>query len=285
MRLHLILCISAFAFAANGCGSAAQLAPLNDKLNSADTQLSNARKAGADTASIEQQLAQVSRDASADAQSAKDPKDAVAFYRVAAVAAWQAGPAGSNLVLPATTAGITACEALPQHDKDAPRDCSLIRLALPMAVQDAIALQLIDLKKKRTTAQSDHDRHCQELQGAEAAACRSTRGKLPATDLPSETTMFGDLETQFGKVSDLRDGLHNLDVPPAFTPQTDAQRLIVYCNAVIAWRLTADTDADAGAAQFAELTSRKAAMAQRLEASGVAADCTPVLSMQTTPPM
>jgi len=288
MNPATIIYLSAFVAVVNGC-TGVQLPPLN-KLSSLDAQLTSkqaelasTRQAGSDAAPIQQQLAQIAIDAEKEAPGGKIPKDVVAFYRVAAVAAWQAGPAGENLVLRVTDAGKTACDALPQKDKDAPRDCSLIRLALPMAVQDGIALRLADLKKKRDDARSAHERHCQDLQGAEATACRATRGKLPAADLPAEKTMFEDLETQFGKASDVRDGLRDLDVRAEFTPQTDAQRLIIYCNAVVAWRLTADTET--GDTTFNELTPRKSAMAQRLQASGVAADCTPVMSMQTTPPM
>ncbi len=280
MKPVRIISLAALVVALSGCNgnppvvplpvNGPSLAALDAQLNGKQAELAGRRQAGGVTASVQPQLAQIAIDAEKAAPGGKTPKDVVAFYRIAAVAAWQAGPAGENLVLRITNAGKTACEALPQKDKDAPRDCSLIRLALPMAVQDGIAVQLMDLKKKRATAQSDHERQCQELQGTEAATCRATRGKLPATDLPAEQTMFGDLETQFGKVSDIRDGLHNLAVPPEFTPQTDAQRLIVYCNAVIAWRLTAATET--GSETFGQLASRKAAMTQRLQASGAAAD-------------
>ena len=281
MKRAIRFLLLAFAFATSAC-AATKLRPLNDQLNTADADLVKAREAGRDTAPLQQQLAQIARDAAAQASSTTNPKDRVALYRVAAVAAWQAGPDGSSLVLPITDAGTAACEALPQKDKEAPRDCSLIRLARPMAVQDDDARQLMALRKKRENVQREHEQHCEVLSGAEATACRGARGKLPATDLQPEKDLFSDLETQFGKVSDVRDELRSLDVPAEFTPQTDAQRLIIYCNAVVAWRLTADTET--GGATFDRLTPRKAAMAQRLQASGVAANCDPVMSMQTTPP-
>lgn len=281
MKRAIRFLLFAFAFATSACATT-KLRPLNDQLNSTDAELVQARQAGHDTAPMQQQLAQIAREAAAQASSATNPKDRVALYRVAAVAAWQAGPDGSSLVLPITDAGTAACAALPQKDKEAPRDCSLIRLARPMAVQDDDARKLMDLRKKREDVQREHEQRCQALTGAEATACRATRGKLPATDLLPEKDLFSDLETQFGKVSDVRDGLRNLDVPAEFTPQTDAQRLIIYCNVVVAWRLTADTET--GGATFNELTPRKAAMTQRLQASGLAANCAPVMSMQTTPP-
>jgi hypothetical protein len=149
------------------------------------------------------------------------------------------------------------------------------------AVQDGIAVQLMDLEETGDRA----TRSRTPLPGLRhpVRPASDSRGKLPATDLPAEQTLFGHLETQFSKVSDLRDDLHNLAVPPVFTLQTDAQRLIVYCNAVTAWRLTADTET--GNETFEQLTSRKAAMAHRLQTSGAAADCAPVMSTQTTPPM
>lgn len=270
MRRAIRFLLFAFACATSACATT-KLRPLNEQLNTADADLIQARQAGRDTAPAQQQLAQIARDAAAQASSATNPKDRVALYRVAAVAAWQAGPAGSSLVIPVTDAGTAACEALPQKDEAAPRDCSLIRLARPMAVQDDDARRLMDLRKKRDDVQRQHEQHCQALAGAEATACRATRGKLPATDLQPEKDLFSDLETQFGKASAIRDGLRNLDAPADFTTQTDAQRLIIYCNAVVAWRLTADTET--GGATFNELTPRKAAMAQRLQESGVDANC------------
>jgi hypothetical protein len=281
MRSARLLVGPFFILTLTGCGFE-QLQKLDDQLNADQSKMVSTRQAGGNTAPMQQQLAQVARDAIAQATAAKNPKDAIAFYRIASVAAWQAGPEGTTLVQQATDGGAAACDALPQKDKDAPRDCSLIRLAMPMAVQDETAVKLMALRKQRDDAQHNHDLHCQELQGAEATPCRATRGKLPATDLPTERMMFDDLKTQFTKVSNVRDNLRTLDVPPAFTKQTDAQRVIIYCNAVVAWRLTADTEG--GADTFNELTPAKTAMAQQLQDSGVAANCDSAMSTQTSPP-
>ena len=290
MTPAVITALFAIVLTASGC-SATKLVPLDNQLNSDEAQLISARQSGRDTAPIQRQLAQVARDALHAATDSGNQKDAVAFYRVAAVAAWQAGGDGTTLVPQVSDAGIAACDALPQKDKDAPRDCSLIRMALPMSVQDEIALKLRDFRKRRAAAQQAHESHCRELQGTESAACRATRGKLPATDLAAEERMFTDLETQFSKVSEIRDGLRDLDVPPDFTMQTDAQRLIIYCNAVVAWRLTADTET--GETLFNTLATRKAAIAQRLQESGVATNCAasdgsavtrPAPIQDTTPP-
>ncbi|HUP10183.1 MAG TPA: hypothetical protein VMU47_23730 [Caldimonas sp.] len=272
MRRAAIVPLVSFVVALNGCSILfGQRTTLDQQLTQDQAELTSCRQANLDCGPVQQRLVQIAREANQEAASTKNPKDAVSAYRIAAVAAWQAGLAGKDLVLPVTSAGTAACDALPQKDKDAPRDCSLIRLALPMAVQDEIALKLIDLKKERDEAQRRHERHCQDLQGDEAAACHATRGKLPATDLSTETTMFNDLESQFTKVSDIRAGLHDLDLPAEFTTQTDAQRSIIYCNAVADWRLTADTEG--GDQTFHDLAPRKQAMLQRLQQDKVDPNC------------
>jgi len=278
MKRAVVFLVIVFQVSTSGCITQ-KLRDYNNELNTLHADLVRIRQTGGNTQPTEQQLAQLARESSAEAAQTSDPKTRVSLYRVAAIAAWQAGPAGMDLVFPIVDAGIAACAALPQQDNDAPRDCSMIRIAGPMAVQDRVAASLIVLQQKRTQVQQDHQRHCQELHGAEAAACRATRGKLPATDLPAVQTMFGDFETQFTKVSEARDAQSSRGVPPELVTHTDRQRLIIYCNAAATWSLSADV-VD-GNATFSSLTPRKAALTQRLQASGVVVDCTGVAPVQT----
>jgi len=201
-------------------------------------------------------LAQEARDA---AQETTDAKDRVAYYRIAAVAAWQAGSFGQGAVLPISVAGAEACAALPAQDQSAPRDCSLIRLAAPLAVQDDLARDLIKLQHQLPPTPG---------------------AKLPATDFAPLQKMFDQFETQFNKVSVIRAGFSNLDLPSKFTVGTDRRWLIIFCNAVKAWSLSGDVE-DAPMVAFNDMAQRKKKMGDRLAADGVTNDCRTITATQT----
>jgi len=222
------------------------------KLDTLDSQLGTLSKEN--TEASRTKLAALASQAQADAKSS-DGVNRVAFYRVAAVSAWQAGAAGQSQVLPITDEGIAACDALPAKDKSAPRDCALIRLAAPLAVQDDLTRQLAT------------------LQGHAAG------GKLPNADLQRVQGVFDGLETQFDKVSTIRAEVVTLDVPNDFKLRTDRQRLIVYCNAVKAWSLYGDVDG-ASLDTFNALAQRKKQMTDRLEVDGIATDCRAIPTTQ-----
>jgi hypothetical protein len=247
MSPNLRALVLAVGLVASGCAGAS--------LDSLDTKLRDLSKQN--TAAAQAQLVTLAGEAQADAKASTDPKNRVAFYRVAAVAAWQAGPAGESLVLPITDEGTTACDALPARDASAPRDCSLIRLAAPLATQDALTRKLM------------------KIQGQVGSS-----GKLPAAQLEPLQQLFDGLETQFEKVSGLRGGVFALDVPEDFKSRTDRERLIIYCNGVKAWSLYGDVDG-APAATFNAMAQRKKQMTDRLEADGVATDCRTIPATQS----
>jgi hypothetical protein len=206
-----------------------------------------------------QDLAALAQEARNAAQQATDPKDRVAYYRIAAVAAWHAGAPGKAAVLPISAAGAAACDALPAKDMTAPRDCSLIRLAAPLAVQDDLARDLITLQH--------------QLPGTPGA-------KLPAADFARLQKLFTQFETQFDQVAAIRAGLAHLDVRPELTVGTDRRWLIIYCNAVKAWSLSGDVE-DVPMAEFSDMAQRKKTMSERLEAHGVTNDCRTITATQT----
>ena len=246
MSPNLRALVLAVLLVASGCAGA--------NLDSLDTKLRDLSKQN--TAATQAQLATLAGEAQADAKGSTDPKNRVAFYRVAAVAAWQAGPAGESLVLPITDEGMAACDALPAKDASAPRDCSLIRLAAPLATQDALTRKLM------------------KIQGQVGSS-----GKLPPAQLEPLRQLFDGLESQFEKVSGLRGGVFALDVPEDFKSRTDRERLIIYCNGVKAWSLYGDVDG-APAATFNAMAQRKKQMTDRLEADGVATDCRTIPATQ-----
>lgn len=247
MRPSMRALLLAGALAVSGCAGA--------NLDTLDSRLKDLSKQR--TPAAEAELATLAGEARADAKASSDAKSRVAFYRVAAVAAWQAGPAGESVVLPITDEGAAACDALPGKDNAAPRDCALIRLAAPLATQDALTRQLT------------------KIQGQAGPG-----GKLPPAQLEPLQQLFDGLETQFQKVSSLRGGVFTLDVPADFKTSTDRQRLIIYCNGVKAWSLYGDVEG-APAATFSAMAQRKKQMTDRLEAEGVATDCRTIPATQS----
>ncbi len=225
MSPNLRALVLAAALVTSGCAGAS--------LDSLDTKLRDLSKQNTEAAQA--QLVTLAGEAQADAKASTDPKNRVAFYRVAAV----------------------ACDALPARDASAPRDCSLIRLAAPLATQDALTRKLMKI---------------QEQVGSS--------GKLPAAQLAPLQQLFDGLETQFEKVSGLRGRVFALDVPEDFKSRTDRERLIIYCNGVKAWSLYGDVDG-APAATFNAMAQRKKQMTDRLEADGVATDCRTIPATQS----
>ena len=84
------------------------------KLDTLDSQLGTLSRENTDASRTK--LAAMAGQAQEDAKSS-DGLNRVAFYRVAAVAAWRAGTAGQSLVLPITDEGIAACDALERGNR------------------------------------------------------------------------------------------------------------------------------------------------------------------------
>jgi hypothetical protein len=228
------------------------------------------------------QLAALAKEADAAARETEDPRDRAGFYRVAAVAAWQAGEAGERLVLSVTDAGIATCEGLPNKDQTAPRDCSLIRLAAPLAVQDDLARDLVQFQGKLQQLEGDRQQRCSVLAGDERARCLAARAKLPAADLSPVQSLFSGFETQFEKVSTIRSNLANLDVDETFRRKTDRQRVIIFCNAVKVWSLSADVEG-ASMSSFTTMAQRKQRMAGRLDGDSLTSDCRDLATTRAEP--
>jgi hypothetical protein len=187
------------------------------KLEKETTERAEAKKAGQDPAPIEARLVANARAARDEAQaSAADPLTAVSFYRIAVVSAWQAGPAGESELTAIYDAGVATCERLPQQDASAPRDCTLIRLSLPYAVHDRARRQLDPI-----------DARVEALPPGSA---------LPATEGPAIQRLFGDLERQLVKVSDLRARAKTLAAPPELIASIDARRQQMFCSVTLAFR-------------------------------------------------
>lgn len=68
-----------------------------------------------------------------------NPPSAVSFYRIAATAAWTAGPPHNTAVPDLSEKGTAACARLPNGDASQPRDCAVLKMAPNLALLDAKA--------------------------------------------------------------------------------------------------------------------------------------------------
>jgi len=248
----------ALALALGTCAGcpATQVRKLDTRLN----ELYDARRGGRASAATSADLVALAKEARAKAEQAPDPVERVELYRIAAVAAWQAGEPGKSLVGPIAQAGLTACQALPGGESDAPQDCAVIRLTVPLAAADDLARQLIAFQQKQKSLPTK---------------------VLPAADLAPIERLFDGFETQLTNVTTIRDRMRRLDVSDEITIPTDTQRLVIYCNAARAWSLTADVDGTS-MADFTAMEQRKRTMAAALGRDGMATDCQAVPFMLTS---
>ncbi|GMQ74823.1 MAG: hypothetical protein BMS9Abin01_0063 [Gammaproteobacteria bacterium] len=79
-----------------------------------------------DESEIDQALVALSDEALKASSSASDLRTRIAFVRLSAMAAWQAGKAGYDRVLPITLEGQRLCDSITAKEFGAPRDCALL---------------------------------------------------------------------------------------------------------------------------------------------------------------
>jgi hypothetical protein len=232
-RLATIVIVISF-FVLTGCGGGDKPGPANSplpagiRLATMDKQLTDlvgqleglksdspeATKQRADLA----QLADTAGNAAAES-AARDPLMAVAFYRVACVAAWKSG---SPSVLNLSSSGAATCARLPAQDDSAPRDCTMIKLSEPLAVYEDFLRQT-----------NQFDAKLKDLRLHTASAL------LPASDAESVAKTFFGLAAQYRKVSDIRAAMRDAG-PPELKVEIDRDRLTIYCAARKTWNLAAN---------------------------------------------
>lgn len=79
-----------------------------------------------DESEADQALVALSDEALKASSSATDLRTRIAFVRLSAMAAWQAGAAGYDRVLPITLEGQRLCDSITAKEFGAPRDCALL---------------------------------------------------------------------------------------------------------------------------------------------------------------
>lgn len=142
MRISPLLLSLLAALTLNGCSTTgvkdpASILSLDQQLEALlERKSAPTNPAGEDRRIVDEKLGALADAARARADAAAEAPAAVSLYRIAATAAWGAGPPHNTRLLPISDKGGAACARLPNGDASQPRDCALLRLAPTLATLD-----------------------------------------------------------------------------------------------------------------------------------------------------
>jgi hypothetical protein len=134
----------------------------------------------------------------------------VAWYRLAAVASVEAREQGEGTLGPSRDGGAAACDALPNEDASAPRDCTLVRLTFPIGV-----VQNLDRKAAPLLAKRD--------------AARAAGQKLEAADLPEIKRLFAGYDGELERLTKIAGALP-AGLDPRFAQSIGDDQRAIYCR-------------------------------------------------------
>jgi hypothetical protein len=237
-RSHTLLALLAIGLLAS-CGTTLPPKPLTEVGTLQKEFEDLLAKLPADRSGVQPQLAQLAQRAQIAAQSEETPQNKVALYRIAALAAWQAGPAGGDQVSVIATEGASACNALPPAQQR-PTDCAVIALAKPFAIADSLRLRLLALVDDLNRLDTAHAATCNALAGAPQQDCLAEAVKLPATDRPEVMQLFSGFETEFTEARLVAHGMGNVGAGLADAAKNG--QTILYCEAEKTWLLAKRVD-------------------------------------------
>lgn len=189
-------------------------------------------KLAADRSGVQPQLAALAEKAQTAAQSEPNPQNKVALYRIAALAAWQAGPASRSDIAVIASEGAAACNALPAGQQR-PTDCAIIALAKPFAVADSLQLRLRTLVDQLDQLDKAHAQQCAPLTGTQKQDCLAEALKLPASDRQEVMQVFSGFETELMSAREAAHGMGNVGAGLADAAKNG--QAILYCDAEKTW--------------------------------------------------
>jgi hypothetical protein len=233
---------------------------------------------------VEPQLASLADRAEKAAQNTPNVQTAVALYRIAGIAAWKAGEAGGSKALDISQAGGQACARLPGGEPERPTDCTIIALVAPFAVADDLQRDLRGLQGQLRTLEQAQQQRCDTLEGTEKQTCLATPVKLPTRDQGDVERTFSGFETQFGKVSTIRQRMDNSpSIDQSLKESTDNSRYIIYCSTEATWSLLSDVE---GTTQESRrpFTERRKALEHELSRTFQTIDCRTVADRRVSIP-
>lgn len=165
---------------------------------------------------VDRNLAALAAEASDAAREESDPKAAVAFWRIAALAAWQGGAQGHEQVSGIVTAGAAACERLAPPDFAAPGDCLLIRMTPIRTGYEEARARVLALEAKSKP--------------------------LPRADGDEIQALFNGLEGRFAEATSLGQRFAASDIDPGQLAAVDDDRARIFCLARIDLNLLTAVD-------------------------------------------
>jgi hypothetical protein len=234
---------------------------------------------------VEPQLSSLANRAEKAAQDKQDAPTTVALYRIAGIAAWQAGEAGGTKALDISNAGSQACANLPGGEQARSTDCTIIKLVAPFAVVDDLQRDLRGLQGQLRTLEQAQQQRCNALAGTERQTCLASPIKLPARDQGEVERIFSGFETQFGKVSTIRHLMDSsLSVDQLLKESADNSRYIIYCSTEATWSLFSDVE---GTTQESRrpFTERRKALERELTQTFQTIDCRTVTDRHVSVPI
>jgi hypothetical protein len=264
-------CIVCLCVVMSGCpnlqsfsGGGPSIGAMTDELNTDLNELPQR------PAAVQPKLADLAHRAREAAPAAADPQSRVAYYRIAAIAAWKAGDASKAEVLDISNAGATACEGLPPAQQR-PTDCAIIALATSFAVYEAGERQLGGFQKTHADLQSAAEARCRALPPAASGPCLLQPTLLPRADGDSIKRIFSEMSHQFDDLTKIRNSMESQTaIDQSLKDATDDARTTVFCGVETAWSTFQDAEGSQGNA-LDPLTNRKNEMQCRLSFS--AAQC------------
>jgi hypothetical protein len=150
-------------------------------------------------ADVDQRLTQLAGDAAQAAEAEADPLNAIALYRIAAVAAWQSGRPDADVI---AQAGLERCQAHPQGLNVKPRDCALLLLVPDLAANDELVERYEPISNQRTPDM-----------------------------LPEFQQIFDSFVARVDGLAAAQSQIAPLDLPPDFLPAVKGRTFVVACNA------------------------------------------------------
>ena len=175
-------------------------------------------------------LEALAEEARARAAEAPDVADKIGFYRIAAVAAWQAQSAS---VIDIADDGLGVCDSNPSGWNAAPRDCGLIAVAGDLAAADDASQKVRALEE----------------------AFPGNASNIPRSEEPKLVNLIVLLLSRHERLGRDLERIQASDAPEAFAVRLAEDRDSIACNADTSWTLLSRV-VDADVARGNELKDR-----------------------------
>ena len=172
------------------------------------------------------------RSASQGDAAVSDPPSAVSFYRIAATAAWAAGPPHDSRVPDLKDRGAAACGRLAKGDASQPRDCAVLKISPNLALLEVTADDVQKLRDAGSVPPASFD-NAVRLSEIVSSQIVQIMGSRPAgsTHAPLDNYLQPNLRNSYCMLAGLAGDFLKSSPPPALSARVikageDAQRVL-----------------------------------------------------------